>query len=237
MNWLLIYTLGLAVELESTLGEPEFAARYERWASELTDRVETFWDDSRGLYADDRAHQHFSEHSQCLAILSGRLTAERQSRVAEVLLTAPDLARTTIYFSHYLFETLRVIERIDILFERLSLWYELSQNGLKTPVESPEPTRSDCHGWGAHPLYHYFATILGIRPAAQRFASVEIRPQLGHLTHVSGTLVHPRGEIVVDFRMEDGQMHGSAQLPAGLDGKLRWQQQEITLKGGEIVSF
>lgn len=236
-NWVLIYTLGLAVELEKTLGEPELAARYERWASELSARIDVFWDEQRGLYADDLAHQHYSEHAQCFAILSGRLSEQRRSRVAESLLTAPDLARTTIYFSHYLFETLRVLERVDVLFERLSLWNDLVKYGLKTPIESPEPTRSDCHGWGAHPLFHYFTTILGIRPASQGFASIEIHPQLGHLTHASGTLVHPRGEITVDFRTKNGELHGSVQLPAGVNGKLRYQDYFLPLEGGLVISF
>jgi alpha-L-rhamnosidase len=234
----LIYTLGLAVNLEQAFGEPEFAARYERWAGELTVRVhDVFWDDKRGLYADDLAHQYFSEHAQCFALLSGRLNNEYQTRTAENLLTADDLARTTIYFSHYLFETLRLLNRVDVLFERLSLWYDLAKNGLKTPIESPEPTRSDCHGWGAHPLFHFFATILGIRPSSNGFASVEIRPQLSHLSHAKGTMVHPRGEIHVDFRIENGRLHGSVQLPDGVNGHLWWDNQITELSGGKIITF
>lgn len=238
INWQLIYTLGLAVELEKALGEPEFAARYERWASELTGRVHAaFWDEKRGLYADDVAHLHFSEHAQCFALLSGRLRDEYRARTAESLLTAPDLARTTIYFSHYLFETLRILNRVDVLFERLSLWYDLAKNGLKTPIESPEPTRSDCHGWGAHPLFHFFATILGIRPASNAFTTVEIAPQLGHLTYASSTMVHPRGEISVDFRVEKGELHGSIQLPDGVDGTLLWNGKTTVLSGGQTTTF
>ncbi len=32
-----------------------------------------FWDEARGLFADDLAHANFSEHTQCLALLSGVL--------------------------------------------------------------------------------------------------------------------------------------------------------------------
>jgi len=39
-------------------------------------------------------------------------------------LSDKDLARATIYFTHYLFETYRVVGRIDALLERLSLWFE-----------------------------------------------------------------------------------------------------------------
>jgi hypothetical protein len=80
-------------------------------------------------------------------------------------------------------------------------------------------------------LFHYFATILGIRPASNQFATVEITPQLGHLTHASGTLVHPRGEIVVDFAVEAGELRGSIHLPDGVTGRLRVNGQFIPLKG------
>ncbi|MCB0149737.1 MAG: hypothetical protein KDE01_19095, partial [Caldilineaceae bacterium] len=84
------------------------------------------------------------------------------------------LTRTTIYFTHYLFETYRLLEQPAALFERLGLWFDLAAQGFKTTPEQPEPSRSDCHGWGAHPLYHFFATLLGIRPSAPGFGQVEI---------------------------------------------------------------
>ena len=65
--------------------------------------------------------------------------------------------------------------------DRMELWFNLIEQGFKTTPEAPEPTRSDCHGWGAHPLYHDFASLLGIdgknrRPAAFGFERVEIAP-------------------------------------------------------------
>jgi len=271
LNWQLVYVLTLAADLEARLGEQELAARYRRLAAELAVRAtETFWDEDRGLLADDadeyiRARQHFSEHTQCMAILSGQLDPARRARVAAALLPGPSsgcgaagdgrpalagdsrlkpgvqfspvpettLARTTIYFSHYLFETYRELGRIDALVERLGLWFDLAERDFKTPVESPEPSRSDCHAWGSHPLYHYFATILGIRPASLGFRSVEIAPQLGPLTSASGRLVHPAGgEIVVDFRLEDGTLHASVTLPPGLTGTLCYAGQTLPLTEG-----
>ncbi|MBZ0288223.1 MAG: alpha-L-rhamnosidase, partial [Anaerolineae bacterium] len=238
LNWQLVYTLTLAADLEAQLGQPEFAARYRRWSSELAARAAAaFWDENRGLLADDLSKQHFSEHTQCFALLSGQLTPEQSARAADNLLTAPDLARATIYFSHYLFEVLRRLGRVDVLFERLALWYELANRGLKTPVEMPEPTRSDCHGWGSHPLFHYFATILGIRPGSNGFATVEIVPQLGPLSRAGGTMVHPRGEIGVDFRLDNGTLNGSVSLPDGVNGTLRAGGQIVTLTGGRTISF
>ncbi len=228
-----MYTLALLADLEARLGEPELAARARRQAGELRDRlVSVFWDEQRGLFADDRAREQFSEHTQCLALLSDVLEPERSARVAAGLLHEQDLARATLYFSHYLFETYREIRRIDAFFERLEQWFELQRLGLKAPLETPEPSRSDCHACSAHPLYQYFATVLGIRPADLGFLAVEIRPQLGPLVYATATLVHPRGAIVVAFEVEDGQPRGSVELPEGVAGTLHWNETIRALQSG-----
>jgi hypothetical protein len=144
----------------------------------------------------------------------------RQQRIASVLTQHHDLAQTTIYSSHYLFETLRLLGRTDLVLKRLNDWDALTQNGLKTTIESPEPTRSDCHAWGAHPVFHFFATLLGIRPAAPGFREVTIHPQLGGLKEAEGTLVHPQGEISVRCRCEGDGMQVEVLLPAGVTGTL-----------------
>lgn len=233
INWHFVLTLGMLADLEDYLDEPELATRWRRLAAHFASRItEVFWDESRGLFADDAAHTRFSEHAQCLAILSHQIEPARQEQIAAGLLTAPDLARTTIYFTHYLFETYRILGRIDALMERLGLWFELERLGFKTTFEEPEPSRSDCHAWGAHPLYHYFATILGIRPGTMGFNTVHIAPQLGSLTSASGKLVHPRGEIEVDFVNENNVLHGTIKLPVGLRGKFTHAGRTINLKEG-----
>ncbi|MFZ6030278.1 MAG: alpha-L-rhamnosidase [Chloroflexota bacterium] len=232
LNWHLVYTLVLYADLEERLNEPLLAERAAWQAIDLAQRAtQAFWDEERGLLADDLAHRYFSEHTQCLALLSDQLTRPRQARLAEGLLGDPHLARTTVYASHYLFETYRKLHRVDALFERLPLWFDLVANGFKTGVEKPEPSRSDCHGWSSHPLYHYFATILGIRPGNLGFCSVEIIPQLGPLTHACGRLVHPNGgEIVLEVQRTGNELHGKIRLPGGIDAMLHVNGKTLFFK-------
>jgi alpha-L-rhamnosidase len=219
LNWLFVYALQAAVELETFAGEPELAARYQRLAQAHARATEAaFWNEERGLFADDLDHRRFSEHAQCLAILGGRADAQKTARAAAALTRAPDLERSTIYFAHYLFETLRVTRQPDPLFHRLEDWLKLRSQGFVTTPEAPEPARSDCHAWGAHPLFHFYATILGIRPAAMGFAQIDIRPQLGPLQTAQGRMVHPAGWIEVDLRRAGDQLHGTVTLPEGVTG-------------------
>ncbi|MFA6134205.1 MAG: alpha-L-rhamnosidase [Phycisphaerae bacterium] len=233
LNWHLVMTLREAQAMERLAGEDLLAQRDGQLAESLaaaTDRA--FWDESRGLYADDLEHRCFSEHTQCLAILSGLLAPEKRRRVADGLLTAPDLTRTTIYFSHYLFEAYRQIGRMDAMAGRMGPWLALKDLGCTTTLEMPEPSRSDCHAWAAHPLYHYLASVLGIRPAAPLFASVLIEPQLGTLTRAAGTIAHPDGLIAVELHTQAGRLDGMVELPPGLTGELIWKGKKVSLRGG-----
>ena len=100
---------------------------------------------------------------------------------------------------------------------------------MKTVLEQPEPTRSDCHAWGSHPMYHALASVAGIRPAAPGFAAVRIEPQPGPLTAIRCAVPHPSGlEVRLEIaRGADGAWHGEAFAPAGvpvalvLDGEIR----------------
>jgi hypothetical protein len=239
LNWQYIYALDLYADLEKRIGEPELAAWAERKAGELAERATAaFWDEGRGLLADDLAHMRFSEHSQLLALLSGRLEPAKAERAAEGLFSDPNLDRATIYFSHYYFEVCRRLERMDKFFERMDLWFYLKQMGLKTPIEMPEPSRSDCHAWSSHPLFHYYATILGVRPGEPGFRSVTIEPRLGSLSWAWGRFAHPDGGwIGVDLRLEGGKLHARIELPDGLHGELRAAGRVTPLSGGltEIV--
>jgi hypothetical protein len=142
------------------------------------------------------------------------------------------MEKTTVYFTHYLFEAYQKTGNIEAFFKRLQMWLDMPEIGLKTTFEMPEPSRSDCHAWGAHPLYHYFASILGIRPASLGFKQVIITPLLGPLKQASGKLVHPNGEIKVDFQQQDGILHGRVSLPPGVIGFLVVNGQSLPLKEG-----
>jgi alpha-L-rhamnosidase len=195
---------------------------------------EAFWNEEKGLYADSPDGTACSELVQCLALLAGGLPPARRERVAETLLRGGAAEPATVHTTHYLFEACRLLGRPQAVFDRLGFWVQLRRLGLKTPVESAEPKRSDCHAWGSHPLFHFFATLLGIRPAGWGFREVEIAPLLGPLEHAAGRLVHPAGgEIVVELEQKGGAIHGRVVLPPTVRGTLRLTTGPRRLASGE----
>ena len=223
----------LASELETAVGEHEMALRQKKTSDRMSQAAEKhFWDEHRGLLADDLSHQHWSEHTQCLALLVGNLPRHRHDLIAKNLVTDPHIERTTIYFSHYLFEALHLLNRPDVMLDRMKLWFGLKAQGFKTTLEEPEPSRSDCHAWGAHPLYHYFASFLGIRPTSPGFKTVSIRPQFGSLEWIRGQMPHPKGTITVELHQEQAGLVGSVTLPDGVTGVLEHNGRTVRLVGG-----
>jgi alpha-L-rhamnosidase len=238
INWLFALALARAAELEAIAGEPELAARDRRLAEEVAERTgAAFWVQGRKLYADDLGGTRFSEHSQTLAILTGLLSEERMARVGRGLSGAQGLAPASIYFTHYVFEALRRLGRVEGVFARMQEWFDHAAHGMKTTWESGPEGRSDCHGWGAHLLFHYFATLLGIRPASAGFRTVDVAPQLGPLTSVYGRMVHPRGEIEAELVLKDGCLKGFLVLPAAVEGRLRWGAKTLPLEEGRQEVF
>ena len=232
-NLLYIYALKNSAEIEDSLGEPLLAQRLREKATRTAQAVRAqFWDEARGLMADNLAHDQFSEHGQCLALLTDTLAGDQARRCFDQLLTAPDLKRATIYFSFYLMETWRKFGCGDLIMERMDFWKELVKQGLKTPVEAPGDTRSDCHAWGSHPLFHLHASIAGVRPASPGFRTVRIEPLPGKLPKISSRTPHPDGFIALNLAFTNKHCHGQVELPPGITGFFDWQGKEQALHGG-----
>lgn len=232
-NLLYIYALQQSAEIEDYLDEPLLAQRLRQQAAKTAGAVRAkFWDESRGLMADNLAHTEFSEHGQCLALLTDTLSGEQARRCFENLLTAPDLKRATIYFSFYLLDTFRKFGRGDLILRRMDFWKDLVKQGLKTPVEAPGNTRSDCHAWGSHPLFHLHASVAGIRPDSPGFRTVRIAPLPGDLPKIVCRTPHPDGFISMDLSFTNGNCRGTVELPAEISGTFVWHSKEQKLTGG-----
>ena len=229
LQWWLIWVLDQAAELDAWLDEPELATRWRRRRDALVDSaIVTWWNDTRGLIADDATGTRFCELTNALAVLGGRLPSVHRERLRETLpAAAADVTRCTFYTEHYLFDAYANLGRIDALEARLERYKALTEVGLSTMPETPEPTRSDCHAWSAHPRYHAIASQLGIRPDAFGFARVRIRPQLGSLPRLAGSAPHPAGGVIAcRFERSGDELRGTVTLPDGVDGV-------IVLPGGQ----
>lgn len=218
-NIQLIYVMKCAAELEEAFGEKYLAMRLRDYAEQLSCAViKNFWREDKAMFVENLDREIYTMHAQSLAILADIVPAG--AKIVDAMDKEPGIHKTTIYFSHYYFEALRKAKRMDFFFKAMPLWFNLKQLGLCTTVEQPEPSRSDCHAWGAHPLFHFYASVCGVRPAAPGFKAIEITPQLEQLEFVDVSMVHPQGEIRIDLKNNDGVYTGSITTPKGVPTKL-----------------
>lgn len=228
-----------AAEVEEALGERDMAVCWRRKAARAAKSVlRVFWDRSRGALADTDAFDSFSEHAQSLALVAGILPPAKRKRVAKTLLEAPDLARATVYFSHYLFQAYFLLGRGDLFLKRLDLWRHYVDLGLRTPLEAPEggkngqkEARSDCHAWGSHPIYWLQSGTAGVMPASPFFKTVRVAPQPGDLQRLSARVPHPAGFIDVDLSFTPGPA-GTVTLPPGVTGTFEFSGRTLPLSPG-----
>jgi hypothetical protein len=145
----------------------------------------------------------------------------------------PSLARSTIYFRAYTNGALREAGLGDQYLQMLGPWREMLGEGLTTWAESDVPdTRSDCHAWGASPNFELIRTIAGIESAAPGFRKVRIAPNLGTLEEVRARMPHPKGEIRVDLKQQNGKLSANINLPSGISGEFDWKGATRDLSAG-----
>ena len=235
----LVYLLALdaASRMERELGEPSVADIYDRIAGNIrTGFEERYWDAGRGLYADTYTRGSFSQHVNSMAVLAGIATGNRARDIMHRCLAFEDITETTIYFCYYFNLALKKAGLGDLLLDNLDIWEEQMALGLTTWAEEPEPSRSDCHAWGASPNVELFRTVLGIEPASPGFRTVRIEPFLGSLREVTGEMPHPSGMIRASYSKDKkGVLTAEISLPTGISGEIIWNGSSFPLKEGSQI--
>lgn len=232
MQLLLAYQY--ATDLEEKLGLPAMAAEYRARAEKLKAAIPAaYWDAGRKLYADTAEKTAFSQHANTLAVLTGLVSGEEAKDLIGRVAQDESLAQCSIYFRYYLHRALVQAGLGDRYLDMLGQWRTQLSRNLTTWAEQADPSRSDCHAWGASPNIELFRTVLGIDSAAPGFRRVAIRPHLGKLDHASGAIPHPQGEIAVSLAKKAGKLEAEITLPQGLEGDFEYNGQTRKLTGGE----
>ena len=228
-----------AATTERALGNDLQAKYWEAKSKKLAAKiVEKFWDGGRGLLADTPAKKDFSEHAQALALIGDVLPKDKAESAFRHLVEDEDLKRCTVYFSYYLFATYFKFGRGDLFLKRLDLWRGYVKKGLATTQESPDSgkngqneSRSDCHAWGAHPIWFMQAGLAGIRSDAPFFAKVRVAPCPGGLKELKAAHPHPRGWIEVDLKFDGDRASGTISTP--VPGTFEFGGAKVELVRGE----
>lgn len=227
-----------AAEMEEALGLKAMAAEYRERAAQIAGTARAlYWDAGRKLFADTAEKTEFSQHVNALAVLSGIVSGEEARDLMNRVALDDTLIQCSIYFRYYLHAALKQAGLGDRYLEMLGPWRTQLSLGLTTWAETGEPTRSDCHAWGASPNIELLRTVLGVDSGAPGFRRVVVHPNLGKLQQVSGAVPHPRGEVRVKLARKGSGLEGEIVLPEGTTGEFVWRDRQIELAPGNNRIF
>ena len=213
-----------AAELNEWTGRKDTGAEYRVRAETIREAVRRHcWSGERKLFRDGPSVEAYSQHAQLWAVLSGTVEGAEARELTERMLdrNTAAMAKVSSAMSYYLFRTLAKTGLYEKTFKLWDTWREQVDLHLTAWVEDPVSERSDCHAWGALPLYEFPAEILGVKPLKPGFAAIEISPVVGPLRWAKGSASTPHGLVEVEWRLEADQFTIRINAPAGIPAMIR----------------
>lgn len=228
------YTLKQAADLFDAFGHQAQAKQQRALAVKLGHQTYLrCFNKKRGLMANTPEQANYSQHAGIWALLSGAIPSAEVKPVMKKILNDKNLAQVTFYYRFYLTQAMKKANLGDRYYGELKPWREMLKLGLTTFAETPEPSRSDCHAWSASPDYDFLATICGIMPEEPGFRKILIKPALGELTAVNGSMPHPSGKISIQLkRINSSGIEAELSLPEKIPGTFCWKDKKYPLHGG-----
>ncbi|MGN1345628.1 MAG: alpha-L-rhamnosidase C-terminal domain-containing protein [Eubacteriales bacterium] len=198
-----VYFLRAAAELADVCGRACVAAEYRNRADAVAAAIEKLcWNEEKGLYADDIAGVHFSQHMQVWCTLSGIADEKRAHRIMENAL--PLETSCTFAYAYFWFRALEQVglySETERMMNRLRGLLELD---CTTIPETPDAPRSDCHAWGAIAIYEFAAVVLGVRTVSAAEKKIRIAPRIEGRSYAKGEVFTGGGKVWVDWMVTDG---------------------------------
>lgn len=180
------------------------------WRSRKTVTTVEFFTDWTADVADDLS---YSQHCQVFAVLSGASDAANPTQLLLDAFDPPAKGKTLTKCSYVLkFYAFRAFAKAGPeVYDRLypsawEPWRLMLKNNLSTLEEDDVRKRSDCHAWGAVPIYEYCVEVAGISPIEPGFRKVSFAPRVGLSEELRCEVALGKGNLAtVSWGMVDGE--------------------------------
>ncbi|MBR1995621.1 MAG: alpha-rhamnosidase, partial [Alistipes sp.] len=213
-------------------GEEADVEHYQQLSETLRSQLKpAFWNEAKQALVHNRIDGVQSEavtrYANMFATFYGYLTPEEQTAIkSSVLLNDAVLKIVTPYMRFYELEALCVLgEQEAVMREMKAYWGGMLREGATSFWEKYNPEeqgrehlqmygrpygKSLCHAWGASPIYLLGRYYLGVKPTTPGYATYEVRPVLGGLEWMEGTIPTPQGEIYVSVTPHEVRVRATA---------------------------
>jgi hypothetical protein len=223
---------------------PQFRDQADRLKDTIND---VFWDEAEGVYkdciVDGQLSPYRSQHTSTYLALKGIAPPDRVERFVQRLYDAPDeendakqidfvhlgharperddidVLIAQPFFMHHCNQFFAQVGRLDLMFKYFRKgWVRmLDREPNGTIWESWGPHASLCHAWAATPAYDLSTHVLGIKPEAPGFETVEISPHFADLTYAKGIFPTCRGDVAVMWSLEGNAAIIQIAIPAEIE--------------------
>lgn len=229
-------------------GDSKQASIARERAAQVEEKVRNlFWSEADSLFVDNlprhRADNELRLHDRTLAmaLLYGLFPRGREKVALDILANLPaessgpsftiEKPRAELGFSFpanagWRLWALSRFDRADAvvkeLRERWARMPSLLENNTFSENWEPRPTESGnvwCQN-GPVVLYVLYGNVLGIQPTAPGFTEFDVRPQLGDLSWIEGTVHSPRGSIRLRCSRAEHRLKLSLTVPPNLGAAL-----------------
>lgn len=154
-------------------------------------------------YANSQNKEHFSQHMQVWAVLSGLATGDKAKAILEK--SFEHQAKSTFAFDHLLLRALELADMYDKRADILQPYYDLIEKHCTTIPETPfAHTRSECHAWGSIVLYEFTAKDLGVTwENNSNCREIRINPYINARKEAKGKVCTSFGDVFVEWKKAD----------------------------------
>ena len=201
------------------MNDVENEKKYLELAKDLKEKLFTaFWSDDKNAFIHNRENGQMSSQvtpfTNMFAVLFDYLDTGKTEAVNKNVLLNPDALKiTTPYMRFYELEALCVLGEHNYVLKEIrdywggmlnlgatSFWekYNPHEKGVEHLAMYGRPYgKSLCHAWGASPIYLLGKHYIGVKPEKEGYREFSIRPVLGDLEWMEGSVPTPNGDIKV----------------------------------------
>lgn len=199
------------------LGDTENTVKFAALAEDLHGKIlACFWDEKSGALVTSRINgemfHEVTRHANIFALRFHFVNEEQAKSILNQVLLNNDIPHIkTPYFRFYELEALCEAGKYDYVLDEIrDYWGGMLKLGATTFWEEYDPSlqgtehyamygepfdKSLCHAWGASPIYLIGKYYLGITPILPGYETYQIKPNLGALKWIQGTVPTPEGDI------------------------------------------
>lgn len=200
--------------------DSEEISKYKTLAASLREKLlPFFWNEEKKAIVHKRGAEDVFKFSSMFAVIYNYLDAEKKKAVAENVLFNDDVLKiTTPYMRFYELEAMCMLGKHEqVMSEMLDYWGGMIAEGATSFWEKYVPGehgaekyamygrpfgKSLCHAWGASPIYLLGKYYLGVQPTSPGYKTFEVRPNLGSLKEMEGTVPTPQGCVYIKMNKE-----------------------------------